>query len=246
MTSTREGPAMIVVATDFSENASRRRVQVGDRRLLPMRRAMWIHPGVFAAVFGAALAVAACASRKAVQEQTYVAGVPFEELDAEWVRARTTVTRRGDQLVFIAPVLRLEQIVDPATAAAPREGEVGLHSLRSGYLFAEKGERGAIKCYGVFQWNLVQGRDRYASVSLQDGRALPFRTSSTGPSDQSAPSDFPIIDTLVVEVPEESLRLVPPSGLRLTIMLDNGVSFPVAPPQAYVRGFMQAVDPEAD
>jgi len=213
-----------------------------ERRALVKSRGRRILHRVLAGALGSILASSGCASSRAVQQQTSVGGVPFEQLDAEWVRQRTVVTRRGDDLVFIAPELRLDQIVDPVHGGAPREGELGLHSIQSGYLFAEWGKGGTTHYYAVFQWNLVRGRSRYARVALPDGRALRFNTGSTEPSDRGAASDFPIIDTLIVEIPEESLRLVPPSGLRLTITLDNGVSFAVVPPQGYVRGFTRAVD----
>jgi hypothetical protein len=193
-----------------------------EGRALVKSRGRRILRRVLAGALGSILASSGCASSRAVQERTSVGGVPFEQLDAEWVRQRTVVARRGDDLVFIAPELRLDQIVDPVHGGAPREGELGLHSIQSGYLFAEWGKGGAIHYYAVFQWNLVRGRSRYARVTLPDGRALRFNTGSTEPSDRGAASDFPVIDTLIVEIPEESLRLVPPSGLRLTITLDNG------------------------
>lgn len=209
-------------------------------------RTAWFPLAAFAAACGAALTMNACTSRHAVAERTYIDDVAFEQLDAEWVRARSTTTRRGDKLLFIAPVLRREQIVDPQSGGAPGEGEIGLHSVLSGYLLAEQGEHDRIKYYAVFQWNLIQGRNRYAGVTLPDGRPLPFRAGSTELPTQGVASDFALIDTLIVELPEQSLRLVPPSGLRLTILLDSGASFQVTPPQAYVRGFLRAVHPEGE
>lgn len=203
---------------------------------------MAISLGRLAASLLASALLVSCAARQPPHETT-IGGHPIagNQINAEWVRAGTTATRRGNKIVFSAPVLRLTQLVDPKSGGAPGPGTGQLQTARSGYLLGEQ-DMGTlvVKHFLVFQWDLVEGQNRYARVALADGRPLRFQVGDTAPPGSAG--TLPVIQTLIVEVPEEALRLVPPAGLRLTMTLDNGVSFQVAPPQAYVRGYLQAVD----
>ena len=99
-----------------------------------------------------------------------------------------------------------------------------------------------MKHFAVYQWDLVEGVDRYAKVALADGTALKFRTAtaSTEPCEGNC---FPVIQTVIAEVPDSALRAAASgAGLPLTITLDNGHSFEIRAPAAYVQGYLLAVD----
>lgn len=191
-----------------------------------------------------AVALLSCAPSQPVQ-QVYVGGqpAPSGELTATEVSEATRGVRRGEVVIYRAPVLRLAQKVDLRSGGLTTSGGMGEVELaRSGYLFAEKNPAtGAVNHFAVFQWDLVEGENRYARVELPDGRELPFRTATAKP-DPCVPNCFPLIQTLIVEIPGDALRSVPDAGLEMKIVLDNGFAFQVGAPAPYVRGYLEAVD----
>lgn len=186
--------------------------------------------------------LASCApQRPQGQGQIILEGTPMsaDHLEAKWVRTATVARRRGDVMIFRAPDLRRVQDVEVRGA----EGDgVTFQSHREGYLFGEQNlTTGDVKHFAVFEWDLVDTRRHYAAVSLADGRPLQFQASSTG-TPCTGGNCLPLAQTLVIEIPDGALRNVGPKGLGLRITIADGYSFPANVPQAYARGYLQAVD----
>jgi len=191
----------------------------------------------------AALALCGCASRTPTS-QTYLAGQPVDlrELTAEEVAREVRITPRGDDVFFQAPFIQTTNILD--LRAAGKEIGISLgkvERVRFGYLFGVLNRRsGAMQHYLLFQSNFVTGNDRYASVNLSDGRSLQF-TVARAP-DPCVPNCYPVIEALIVTIPEDVLRAGESTGLPLAITLDDGETINTGGSPAYVQGYVRAVD----
>ena len=190
-----------------------------------------------------AIAVAACAA-KPPASQTYLAGQPvdLQELTAQEVARAVQITPRGDDVFFQAPPIQSNKLIDLRSAGKEIGISLGnVQRVRLGYLFGVLHRpTGAIDHHVLFQSNFVVGNDRYASVNLPDGRPLQF-TVSRAP-DPCVPNCFPVIEALIVAVPDDVLRANQGTGLPLTISLTNGEVIKFAGIPAYVQGYLQAVD----
>jgi hypothetical protein len=190
-----------------------------------------------------AVLVAAC-SPAAPQSQTYLAGQPVDlhELTAEDVARAVQITPRGDDVFFQAPPIQATKIIDLHSAGKELGITLGnVARVRFGYLFGVLNRpTGSLLHHVLFQSNFVVGNDRYAAVHLADGRALQF-TVSRAP-DPCVPNCFPVVEALIVAVPDDVLRANQTSGLPLTITLTNGEQIAFAGIPAYVQGYLQAVD----
>jgi len=192
-------------------------------------------------------ALAGCSTNG--REQTLLAGHPVDTaaISAAQVEGDTRVLERGEFVVYQGPVLSLVRHVDLRRGGPVMGSGLGqVDVARSGYLFAERRVDGSEIAYFVaFQWDLVGGENRYAKVALADGTELRFRTATARP-DPCVPNCLPISQTVIADLPEAALRAAATSGLQLTMTLDNGHSFPVGAPAAYVTGFLAAVDAQRD
>ncbi len=169
-------------------------------------------------------------------------------MTAAQVRAEVVVVGGANELRrYRAPTLRLVRALDLRGGAGPTvPGRTGtVEVARAGYLFGERAAaRGTTRHFLVYQSDLVRGENRYARVALADGRALSFRTVTSKP----APCDadcFPIVQSVIAEVPDDALRAAGATGLTVTMTLDNGHTFTVSGPAAYVQGYLDAVDADA-
>jgi len=189
------------------------------------------------------LIVAAC-SAGAPQSQTYLGGqaVNLLELTPEEVARGVQVTPRGDEVYFQAPPIQTTKIIDLRSAGKEIGISLGkVERVRYGFLFGVLDRpTGALQHHVLFQSNFVIGNDRYASVNLPDGRALQFTVSRV--PDPCVPNCLPVIEALIVTVPDDVLRANQTSGLPLTITLTNGETISVAGIPPYVQGYLRAVD----
>jgi len=191
----------------------------------------------------AAIALTAC-SAKPPESQTYLAGRPIDlqELTAQDVARAVQITPRGDDVFFQAPPIQKNKLIDLRSAGKEIGISLGdVERVRYGYLFGVLHRpSNAIEHHVLFQSNFVVGNDRYASVSLPDGRPLQFMVARA--PDPCVPNCFPVIEALIVAVPDDVLRASQTAGLPLTISLTDGevINFDGLP--AYVQGYLQAVD----
>jgi hypothetical protein len=189
------------------------------------------------------LLLAACGP-KTPTTQTLVGGqaVDLPELTPAEVAAGVVVTPRGSDVFFQAPPIQTSKLID-----LHRYGqEMGLalgkvERVRFGYLFGVLNRStGALASYLLFQSNFVEGSHRYASVTLSDGTPLQFTVRRA--EDPCVPNCYPVIEALIVTIPDATLRAQQPLGLPLNITLDNGQVIQIKGSPAYVAGYLQAVD----
>ena len=189
----------------------------------------------------AALVLVACSQR---DSQTYLGGRPVDlhELTADEVARAVRITPRGADVFFQAPPIQTSKIIDLRSVGEEMGITLGsVQRVRFGYLFGVlKPSSGAMQHYVLFESNFVTGDDRYTSVTTSDGQRLRFATERA--PDPCVPNCFPVIESLIVTVPEPVLRANLATGLPLNITLANGeaINFKGAPP--YVQGYMQAVN----
>jgi hypothetical protein len=176
--------------------------------------------------------------------QTLVGGqaVDLPELTPAEVAAGVAVTPRGNDVFFQAPPIQTSKLID-----LHRYGkEMGLalgkvERVRFGYLFGVLDRStGALASYLLFQSNFVEGNHRYASVTLSDGTPLQFTVRRA--EDPCVPNCYPVIEALIVTIPDTTLRAQQPLGLPLIITLDDGQVIQIKGSPAYVAGYLQAVD----
>ena len=189
-----------------------------------------------------AFLVGGCAAHPA--SQTYLAGKPVDlhELTADEVASAVQITPRGDDVFFQAPPIQTTKIIDLHPAGAEMGISLGkVERVRFGYLFGVLDRTtNTMKHYALFQSNFVTGDDRYSSVSLPDRHPLKF--SVTRAPDPCVPNCFPVIEALIVSIPDQDLRANQSTGLPLTITLNNGDTITTKGSPAYVQGYLQAVD----
>jgi hypothetical protein len=201
-----------------------------------LRCVRWLAPCALVGLIG-------CATGKPAP-QTTVGGEPvnLQELTAAEVASAVQITPRGDDVVFQAPPIQTSKLIDLHSAGQDMGVSLGtVERVRFGYLFGVLNRQtGALQHYVLFQSNFVTSNDRYASVKLADGRALPF-TVRRAP-DPCVPNCFPVVEALIVSLPDDVLRANQATGLPLTITLDNGYAITTKGAPAYVQGYLQAVD----
>ncbi len=192
---------------------------------------------------GGTLLLAGCAAR-GPESQAYFGGQPVDlrELSADEVARAVQITPRADDVLFQAPPVQISKVIDLQQAGKEMGLQLGhVERVRYGYLFGVRNRlTGVTTHYILFQSNFVTGSDRYTSVSLPDGQPLQFTVSR--PEDPCVPNCFPVIEALIVEIPEDVLRANRASGLPLTITLDNGETIKTKGMPPYVQGYLQAVD----
>jgi hypothetical protein len=184
-----------------------------------------------------------CSSR-APESQVSLAGRPIElqELTADEVARDVQITPRDDSVFFQAPPIETTKLIDLHSAGEELGVSLGsVERMRLGYLFSVLNRATSeMKSYVLFQSNFVTGEHRYTSVSLPDGHPLQF-TVSRAP-DPCVPNCFPVVEALIVSIPDDVLRASQASGLTLTVTLDTGDAITVKGIPAYVQGYLQAVD----
>ena len=60
--------------------------------------------------------------------------------------------------------------------------------------------------------------------------------------DPCIPNCFPVIEALIVDLPDATLRSLVPGGLRLLISIDTGQVIQIGGSGVYLDGYLQAVD----
>jgi hypothetical protein len=190
-----------------------------------------------------ALLLAACSPRTP-ELQTTVGGVPVDPtaLTAADIARQVRVTPRGNQVLFQAPPIQSTQIIDLSAAGKQLGIKLGdVEQIRYGYLFGVLDlPSGRLQHYLLFQSNFIEGHDRYQAVTLADG--APLRFSVTRTPDPCIPNCFPVIEALIVDLPDPTLRALAPTGLRLLISIDTGQVIQIAGSGVYLNGYLQAVD----
>lgn len=178
------------------------------------------------------------------ESQVSLAGRPvdLQELTADEVARDVQITPRGDSVFFQAPPIQTTKLIDLHRAGEELGISLGtVERMRLGYLFSVLNRAtGEMKNYVLFQSNFVTGEHRYTSVSLPDRHPLQF-TVARAP-DPCVPNCFPIVEALIVSIPDDVLRGSQAGGLTLTITLDTGDAITVKGIPAYVQGYLQAVD----
>lgn len=192
---------------------------------------------------GGTLLFAACSAGKP-ESQAYFGGQPVDlrDLTADEVARAVQITPRGDDILFQAPPVQISKMIDLQQAGKEMGINLGdVERVRYGYLFGVRHRpTGMTTHYILFQSHFVTGSDRYTSVSVPGGQPLHFTVSR--PEDPCVPNCFPLIEALIVEIPEDVLRANQASGLPLTITLDNGETIKTKGMPPYVQGYLQAVD----
>jgi hypothetical protein len=189
------------------------------------------------------LALAGCAARPPAS-QTFIAGqaVNLQELTAADVARQVQITPRGDDVFFQAPTIQTNKLIDLHSAGQEMGISLGnVERVRMGYLFGVLNRvSGAMRHHVLFQSNFITGDHRYSGVYLPDGRPLQFTVSRA--QDPCVPNCFPVVEALIVTVPEDVLRADQPGGLSFSIALDTGETVTIRGLPAYVQGYLQAVD----
>jgi hypothetical protein len=189
------------------------------------------------------LLLAAC-SAKDPGPQTTLDGVPFDpqSLTAAQVAGEVRVTPRGQQVFFQAPLIQSTQIIDLRAAGKELGIKLGsVEQIRVGYLFGVLDlPTRQVRHYLLFQSNFIEGHDRYAGVTLADGTPLAF-TVSRAP-DPCVPNCFPVMEALIVEIPDAAMRAQRTTGMGLLITVDTGQVIRVGGTGAYVSGYLQVID----
>ena len=190
----------------------------------------------------AVVLLAACSSKPPPPEMT-LGGVPVDPaaVTAAEVAKQVRVTPRGNQVFFQAPPIQSTQIVDLSAAGKQLGIKLGdVEQIRYGYLFGVLDVPSKrVQHYLLFQSNFIEGHDRYKAVTLADGTPLRFTVTRT--PDPCIPNCFPVIEALIVELPDPILRALQP-GLRLLISIDTGQVIQIAGSGMYVEGYLQAVN----
>lgn len=190
-----------------------------------------------------ALALAACSPRTPASQVT-LGGVPVDPnaITAAQVASQVRVTPRGSQVFFQAPPIQSTQIIDLSAAGKQLGLKLGdVEQVRFGYLFGALDlPSGRMQHYLLFQSNFIEGHDRYQAVTLEDGTPLRFTVTRT--PDPCIPNCFPVIEALIVDLPDATLRALAPTGLHLLISIDTGQVIQIAGSGAYLEGYLQAVD----
>lgn len=184
----------------------------------------------------------ACAP-KTPAPQTTLGGVPIDPstITAAEVAAQVKVTPRGNQVFFQAPPIQSTQIVDLSAAGKELGIKLGdVEQIRFGYLFGVLDlPSGQMQHYLLFQSNFIEGHDRYKAVTLADGTPLRFTVTRT--PDPCIPNCFPVIEALIVELPDPTLRSLVPTGLRLLISIDTGQVIQIGGSGVYLQGYLQVI-----
>ena len=186
-----------------------------------------------------ALALGCAEQRPAVRMN----GVEAQGLTAAQVAQAVTVTHRDGNVVYRAPRLSATREVDlrrgPVVGANLGQIELG----QSGFLFGVRtAGSNTVKHFAAFQSDFIEGKNRFASVTLADGSRPSFRTVSSDRRQCEPPDCYMTFETLLVDLPDAVLRSAPDAGVPVTITLDNGNRIDVTIPAAYVRGYLQAID----
>jgi len=188
------------------------------------------------------LLLAACSPKTPATQMT-MAGVPVDpsSLTAADVASQVRVTPRGNQVFFQAPPIQSTQIVDLRAAGEELGIKLGdVEQIRFGYLFGVLDlPSGRMQHYLLFQSNFIEGHDRYKAVTLADGTPLRFTVTRT--PDPCIPNCFPVIEALIVELPDPTLRSLVPTGLRLLISIDTGQVIQIGGSGVYLQGYLQAI-----
>lgn len=196
-----------------------------------------------AALLATCLLLAACGPKTAPTQVT-VGGqaVQLPELSAADVAAAVAVTPRANDIFFQAPPIQTSKLIDLHSYGKEMGLALGkVERVRFGYLFGVLDRAtGVLASYLLFQSNFVEGSHRYASVTLTDGTPLQFTVRRA--EDPCVPNCYPVIEALIVTVPDATLRAQQPLGLPLIITLTDGQVIHIQGSPAYVAGFLQAVD----
>jgi len=188
------------------------------------------------------LLVAGC-SGQAPPSSTLLGGeaVDLRELTPAEVAARVAITPRGDSVFFQAPPLQSSKLIDLRRYGKEMGLSLGtVERVRYGYLFGVLDRRsGAMAHYLLFQSNFVEGDHRYAGVRLTDGTPLTFTVRRA--EDPCVPNCYPVIEALIVTIPEATLRAQQTTGLPLLITLSDGQVIHTGGSPAYVAGYLEAV-----
>jgi hypothetical protein len=167
--------------------------------------------------------------------------VALQEITAAEVAAAVRVTERDGDIIYRAPTLGAYETAD-LRRGGPTLG-VNLGTVtpgQSGFLYGvRRRDSGAIRHFGSFHSDFVEGTNRFVSMAMSDGRPLRFTLASN--RDRCEPNCYFIVETLTAEIPESELRAAPESGMTLAITLDNGTVIRPTVPAAYIRGYLQAV-----
>ncbi len=189
------------------------------------------------------LLLCACTPKTPATQMT-MGGVAVDpkSLTAAGVAAQVRITPRGNQVFFQAPPIQSTEIVDLSAAGKELGIKLGdVEQIRYGYLFGVLDlPSKRTQHYLLFQSNFIEGHDRYKAVSLADGTPLRFTVTRT--PDPCIPNCFPVIEALIVEMPDETLRALAPTGLRLLISIDTGQVIQIGGTGVYIAGYLQAVD----
>jgi len=165
------------------------------------------------------------------------------ELTASEVAQAVEVTSRDGSVIYRAPRLSSARPVDVRRGGPVVGQNLGVVALgQSGFLFGiRSSSTGQVSHHAAFQSDFVNGTNRFRAVTLPDGTTPKFRVV---PSDQKhcQPTCSLVFETLVVDLPEASLRSAITSGLTLSITLDNGTLIKATAPASYVEGYLSAVD----
>jgi len=189
------------------------------------------------------LLLAACAAKPA-ERQTTIGGqaVDLAELTAADVAAEVRITPRPKDIFFQAPPIQATKRINLHSVGKQMGISLGtVERVRFGYLFGTRDRAsGALRHYVLFQSNFIEGNDRYASVTLADGSPLQFSVERA--PDPCVPNCYPVIEALIVSVPDATLRAQQVTGLPLLITLDSGEVIHTLGLPAYVGGYLQAVN----
>jgi hypothetical protein len=195
------------------------------------------------ALLATCLLLAACGP-KTPTTQTLVGGqaVDLPELTAADVAAGVAVTPRGGDIFFQAPPIQTSKLIDLHSYGKEMGLALGkVERVRYGYLFGVLNRStGVLASYLLFQSNFIEGSHRYASVTLSDGTPLQFTVRRA--EDPCVPNCYPVIEALIVTVPDATLRAQQSLGLPLIITLTDGQVINMKGSPAYVAGYLQAVD----
>ncbi|MBX3024210.1 hypothetical protein KF840_04790 [bacterium] len=191
-----------------------------------------------------ALACLAACGPRTPPLQTTLGGVPIDPnaITVADVARQVHITPRGNQVFFQAPPIQSTQIIDLSAAGKELGIKLGdVEQIRYGYLFGVLDlPSGRMQHYLLFQSNFIEGHDRYKAVTLDDGTPLRFTVTRT--PDPCIPNCFPVIEALIVDLPDPILRALAPTGLRLLISIDTGQVIQIAGSGVYLNGYLQAVD----
>jgi hypothetical protein len=189
------------------------------------------------------LLLAACATKPPAQ-QTTLGGqaIDLQELTPAEVAREVRITPRATDIFFQAPPIQATKRINLHSAGKEMGISLGtVERVRFGYLFGTRDRAsGALKHAVLFQSNFIEGSDRYVSATLADGTPLQF-TVARAP-DPCVPNCYPVIEALMIAVPDATLRAQQTSGLPLIITLDSGQVIHTVGLPAYVTGYLQAVD----